>query len=133
MAHTRVLIDTSIVIEHLRKQNRRKSILYRVVGAYDLFTSTIVEFELYTGATSVPKLNDIQQILSWCTTMPFTSDAAATAALVYRNLKATNQLIEIRDILIAATALTSGLPLMTLNTGHFGRINGLQLLPPPSP
>ena len=48
-----VLIDTSIVIEHLRKQNRRKSILYRVVGAYDLSVSTIVEFE----HVAIPKIN----------------------------------------------------------------------------
>ncbi len=32
----RILIDTSIVIEHLRKQNRRKSILYRIADEYAL-------------------------------------------------------------------------------------------------
>ena len=32
MELARILIDTSIVIEHLRKQNRRKSILYRIAG-----------------------------------------------------------------------------------------------------
>ena len=48
MDYPRVLIDTSIVIEHLRKQDRQRSILYRIVGDYVLCTSTIVEFELYT-------------------------------------------------------------------------------------
>jgi tRNA(fMet)-specific endonuclease VapC len=41
-----------------------------------------------------------------------------------------NQLLEIRDILIAATALAYDLPLMTLNTRHFDRIEGLQLRAP---
>lgn len=123
----RLLIDTSIIVEHLRKRNRRKSILYRIVSAYDLYTSTIVEFELYAGATDVQKRSDVQEVLSWCSLLPLTSDAAGTAAEIYRNLKAANRLIEIRDILIAATAVTYGLPLMTLNTSHFDRIERLEL------
>lgn len=126
----RILIDTSIVIEHLRKQNRRKSILYRIADDYALHVSTIVEFELYAGATDRQKQHDIQEILSWCTLLPFTSDVAATAAALYRELRATNQLLEIRDIFIASTALTYTLPLMTLNLGHFDRIKRLQLLSP---
>ena len=55
MKLTRLLIDTSIIIEHLHKQNRRKSILYRIAGDYDFCTSTIVEFELYAGATDTQK------------------------------------------------------------------------------
>ena len=126
----RILIDTSIVIEHLRKQNRRKSILYRIADEYALYASTIVEFELYAGATDRQKQDDVLEILSWCTLLPFTSDVAAAAAAVYRDLKAANQLIEIRDIFIAATALTYTLPVMTLNLGHFDRIERLQLLSP---
>ena len=131
MEYPRVLIDTSIMIEHLRKQNRRKSILYRIVGDHALCTSTIVEFELYTGAIDSQKLHDVQEILGWCTLLPFTSDVAQTAARTYRDLRAANQLIEMRDIFIAATALTYGLPLMTPNTGHFDRVERLQLLSPP--
>lgn len=126
----RILIDTSVVIEHLRKQNRRKSILYRIADDYALYTSTIVEFELYAGTTDRQKRHDVQDILSWCTILPFTSDVAAIGGALYRELKATNQLIEIRDIFIAATALTYSLPLMTLNLGHFDRVEGLQLLSP---
>ena len=106
MEASRILIDTSIIVEHLRKQNRRKSILYKLVGSYTLCTSTIVEFELYSGATDERKQLDIQTILNRCTLLPFTSDVAAGAAAVYRDLRSANQLIEIRDIFIAATALT---------------------------
>jgi tRNA(fMet)-specific endonuclease VapC len=126
----RILIDTSIVIEHLRKQNRRKSILYRIADDYALYVSTIAEFELYAGAINSQKQHDVQEILGWCTLLPFTSDVAATAAALYRELKAANQLIEIRDIFIASTALTYTLPLMTLNLRHFDRIKRLHLLSP---
>ena len=131
MATPGVLIDTSIIIEHLRKQNRAKSILYNIVDSYNLYISTVVEFELYTGATDTPKRHDIQEILAWCVVLPFTSDVAQVAATIYQQLKAKNQLIEIRDILIGATAVTHDLPLMTLNMGDFSRIDRLQFLSPP--
>ena len=130
MAATHVLIDTSILIEHLRKQNRRKSILYSIVDTHDLFTSTVVEFELYAGASNSQKRRDVQEILSWCVVLPLTSDAAQAAATIYQQMRGTNQLIEVRDILIAAAALVHDLPLMTLNTNHFNRVSGLQVLSP---
>lgn len=126
----RVLIDTSIIIDHLRKQNRRRSILYRVVNDYSLCTSATVEFELHAGATDSQKQHDIQEILSWCTLLPFTSSVAEVAATIYRDLRATNQLIEIRDIFVAATALSYELPLMTLNVGYFKRVDRLKLQSP---
>ena len=131
MATPRLLIDTSIVIEHLRKQTKQKSVLYNIVNNYELYTSTVVEFELYTGATDNQKRRDIQEILAWFAVLPLTSDVAQAAATIYQQLKTKNQLIEIRDILIAATAIVHTLPLMTLNTGHFNRISMLQLISPP--
>ena len=131
MAAAHLLIDTSIFIEHLRKQNRQKSVLYNIVGNYALYTSTVVEFELYTGATDEQKRRDVQEILTWTTVLPLTSDVAQSAATIYRELRANNQLIEMRDILIAATAVVHTLPLMTLNLGHFNRVQQLQLMTAP--
>lgn len=129
MAHPSILVDTSIIIEHLRKQNRRKSILYDMVGDYVLYIATIVEFELYAGAVDTQKQQDIAEIVSWCNVLPFTTDVARTAATIFRDLRTANQLIEIRDIFIAATALTYDLSLVTLNLSHFNRIDGLRLHP----
>lgn len=131
MASPSVLIDTSIFIEHLRKQDKTKSILYKVVDSYVLHTSTVVEFELYAGATSEQKQQDVGLVLMHSTIMPLTSDVAQQAARLYRQLRAANQLIEMRDILIAATALAYGLPLMTFNAKHFDRIPSLHLISPP--
>jgi len=131
MAAAHLLIDTSIFIDHLRKQNRSKSALYNIVDQYALYTSTIVEFELYVGAIDAQKRHDVQELLSWSTVLPFTSDTAQMAAIIYRELRANNQLSDVRDILIAATAVVHALPLMTLNAGHFNRVQQLQLIAPP--
>jgi predicted nucleic acid-binding protein len=60
--------------------------------------------------------------------LPFDSKANKIAVGIYQELKAKNKLIEIPDILIAATALVNNIPLATINKKHFNRINGLHLL-----
>ena len=127
-----ILIDTSIIIDHLRKRNKRKSILYHLIDTHVLHTSTMVEFELFAGATDSRKRQDTQDILLLCKVLPFTSEIAQQAANIYQQLKQKNELIEIRDIIIASTAMVYNLPIMTLNTRHFQRIDELTLLFPPA-
>jgi len=43
-------------------------------------------------------------------------------------MRASNQLIALPDLLIAATAVAHQLPLLTLNLSHFERISSLKLL-----
>ena len=40
----------------------------------------------------------------------------------FNELKSKNQIIEVPDIFIAATAIHNKLPIATLNTNHFDRI-----------
>ena len=131
MANPHILIDTTIFIDHLRKQNKTKSILYHLTGTSVLYTATMVEFELFAGATNQQKYQDVQQVLKACSVLPLTSPIAQRAGNIYQDLKRQNQIIEIRDILIAATALEEGLPVMTMNDKHFRRIQGIHLLPLP--
>jgi len=61
-----ILIDTSIIIDHLRKQNKKNSILYNTIDKYQFHTSTIVEFEVFLGATDMQKFHDVKDILQLC-------------------------------------------------------------------
>ena len=131
METSRLLIDTSIFVEHLRKQNKHHSILFRVIDSHELFTATMVEFELFAGATDSRKQQDLYAILPLCHILPLSSDVAQTAAAVYQHLKQQNQIIEVSDIIIAATALQAELPIMTLNLDHFQRIPNLTIVPVP--
>jgi len=60
--------------------------------------------------------------------VPVDDQVAFRASRIRRNLRDTGQLLPDNDILIAATALESGEPLVTKNAVHFGRIGALQLL-----
>jgi len=127
-----ILIDTSIIIDHLRKRNKRKSLLFHIVDQYRLHTSTIVEFELFVGATTPEKVQDIEYILQFCMIIPLTSEIVQYAAHLYQRLIHSNQRVEIQDVLIASTAAIYELPVMTLNHEHFARIESLTLLPIPT-
>lgn len=133
MAHPDLMIDTSIIIDHLRKRNKRKSAFFGIVDDFTLHTPTIVEFELFAGATTAEKRQDVERVLQICTSIPLTSEVAEYAGQLYRRLKRQNQMLEIRDLLIASTALVHGFALMTFNIGHFQRIDGLNLTAPRVP
>lgn len=122
-----MVIDTSIVIEHLRLKDKTLSTLYLLPGNIELFISVVSMYELYMGATSKQKENDILAVTYGLQVLPFTNEVAFEAAKIYHQLKKENKLIEFRDIFIAATCLVNSLPLVTLNKKHFKRVAGLKI------
>ena len=127
MENRRVLIDTSIVIEYLRSQNRQVSTLIKLFEENELFISAISIFELYNGATTESKKHDIEILCNELEIIEFDKNTAKVASEIYRNLRGKNKMIEFRDILISATALQFDFPVATLNLKHFERIDNLQL------
>lgn len=127
MENRRVLIDTSIVIEYLRSQNRKVSSFVKLFKDKELCMSAISIFELYNGATTESKKQDIETLCGEIEIIDFDSNIAKTASIIYRDLRSKNKLIEFRDILISATALQYDFPVATLNIKHFERIENLQL------
>lgn len=126
MERESILIDTSILIDHLRKQQKDKTIFYRLAFHYDYMISSITEFEFSVGSTP-PNREFVEKVLSKLPVLPFDSACVKTATEIYRNLKVKNQLISLPDIFIAATAVTHNLQLLTLNRKHFERVENLKL------
>jgi tRNA(fMet)-specific endonuclease VapC len=60
--------------------------------------------------------------------LPLDSDTVKVVSEISKRLKSSNNMIEIPDILIAATAISNGISLATKNTKHFQRIDELSLL-----
>ena len=80
------------------------------------------------GATSSEKEKDIRTLTDGLNVLPFDNKIALKAGQIYQELRKKNQLIEFRDIFIAATCLIHELPLATLNKKHFERIEGLTVM-----
>ena len=133
------LIDTDILSALLRQDpiatNRAKSY---VAAHRKLTISVITHYEILRGLrakTAAAQIARFQRALTANTILPLTDEAIDRAASIYAHLYRQGTLIGDADILIAATALTHGLILVTNNVRHFQRVPGLSLdnwLEPPT-
>lgn len=123
-----MVIETTVFIEHLRSKDKSKTTLAQIPSETSLAVSSITLFELFLGATTDQKKNDILQLTEDIIVLPFTEEIAQRAADVFQELKKKNQLIEFRDLFIASTALVYKLPIKTINKYHYERIEGLVVL-----
>jgi len=123
----RILIDTSVVIDHFRKKNKQKSLLYELAKENTLFLSAISKFEFLVG-TKLTQIRQTKKIVEGFYILSFNSHVADVASDIAKKLKTKNKITEFRDIFIAATAIANDMPLSTLNVKHFERIDDLELI-----
>lgn len=126
MEDKRILINTSVVIDHFRKKNKQLSLLYELSKGNRLFLSAISKFEFLVG-TKLSQIRQTEKIIKGFDILSFNSNVADVASDIAKKLKAKNKIIEFRDIFIAATAIANDIPLSTLNVKHFERIDDLEL------
>ncbi len=106
MENRDILIDTSILIDFLRKQNKKNSYLWKIKEKnFNCFVSTITVFELYAGAITDIHRKDLKKLLKWFEIIPFSKDISIHSGRIYRELKLINKMIDFRDIFIGATAI----------------------------
>ena len=127
MEDSRILIDTSVVIDHFRKKNKQKSLLYELATENILFLSAISKFEFLVG-TKLTQIRQTKEIIGGFYILSFNSHVADIASDIGKKLRTKNKIIEFRDIFIAATAIANDMPLSTLNIKHFERIDALELI-----
>lgn len=122
-----MVVDTNIFIEHLRAKDKTKTTLFSIQDNVYILISVITLFELYIGATTSEKWNDIRKLTNGVEIIPISHEIAEESAKIFQELKTKNQVIEFRDIFIAATAKILECPIKTLNVKHFIRINNLKI------
>jgi predicted nucleic acid-binding protein len=121
-----LVVDTSILIDHLRGGNTWKKIVAENGENLKLFVPTIVIFELFSGqSTRDPSMIvKIYQLLDNFQRVQLDENIAKIAGELFRDLK---KHIQISDYIIAATALSTNTTVLTLNRKHFEQIPGLAI------
>jgi tRNA(fMet)-specific endonuclease VapC len=122
-----MVVDTSIFIEYLRAKDKKKSALFEIPDSTQLFISSVTMYELLMGAIDENKQKDIKLLTEDLPVLPFDESVSKKAAEIYHQLRLENNMIDFRDIFIAATCLVFELPLKTLNKKHFERIKQLKI------
>lgn len=124
-----ILVDTSILIAHLRAKSKEKTLFEQAVEEYNqIYISAITAWEIEYGALRAGRPSDLTDLLELVEVLPFGLAEARAAAKIYKELKARNREIGIRDTFIAGTCVANNLPFLTTNLEHFGRVNGLRVL-----
>ena len=127
MAGRRLLIDTSIILNHFRAKSEEKTKVEKAIGTFDsCFISTITVFEVEYGAKRAGRSSDLADVLKLVDVLPFGHTEAKHAARIHANLVEKNERIGLRDVFIAGTCKSHNLPLLTQNQKHFNRVKNLQ-------
>jgi len=93
LANSKLLIDTSIIIDFLRKKDKRKSQFWRFINKYDCYISSITHFELFCGANTKSKRNELEKILTFLTVINFNAEISFQSSKIFNFLKKQNKLI----------------------------------------
>jgi len=116
------ILDTTVLVDHLR--NIKSLDLNKSPQEYTI--SAITAFELIQGSQNRHALTIVKKLNRSLHVLPLTPSISQTASNLLEQYSLSHGLL-ILNALIAATALTHHLTLVTANTKHFSYLPGLKL------
>ncbi len=128
MAH--YLLDTGIVIRHLRGEGRVVALLRELGKRERLAISSITRLEIRAGMHP-DEAYVTQKLLNRFLTIDLDRTIADRAGDFIQKYRLQNRSISVPDAIIAATAITRQLTLVTLNEKDFP-MSGLSIFPIPT-
>lgn len=124
-----IMVDTDILIDHLRGVQGATSFLERIArGEYQAMVSVITELELFAGTMKNGEAQKVLNLLSMMSPIPVGSETARKAGEILRQHR--NSGLSALDAIIAASALLNNAVLVTRNVKHFRPVEGLLVLDP---
>lgn len=125
------LLDTCVVSDFVKGDTNTKTKLLSCSPS-DLAISAVTLFEIQYGLERNPKQvlkikPMMQSLIESISVLPFTAQTAAHAGTLRAFLHQQGKPIGAYDILIAATATTEDLILVSANVGEFSRVPSIQL------
>lgn len=126
----KVLIDTDIISFFLRNYENVVKKFEKYLSEFERINfSMITYYEILSGLKykdAQKQLDAFLEFAEYNSILPITKDSIETSADIYADLRKKGNLIDDIDILIAGVALCNNLTLITHNTSHFERIDGLE-------
>ena len=112
----KILVDTDVLIDFLRRKEKAVQILDEASDAGDLYCSVITLAELVAGMRPAEK-EDTEKLVAGMTLLPVTEPIARKGGELRNHARPRNILLP--DCLIAATTLEEECLLLTFNTKDY--------------
>ena len=128
----KIFVDSDYLIDYLRRQAYTKSLIEKIQSRQaEASISVVTVFELYVGAllsnNPSKRFEDVETLLSWFKIVDINKEIMLIAAKINVDLRKKGLMIGIQDVLIAASSISANTSLITNNTKHFQKIEGLKL------
>lgn len=124
----KILLDTSILIDHIRQKETNQTPLYKLSeGGHEFCISILSHTECYSGKSIWERKNAkeaLEAILSNIKILPLDIGVSKKAGEIRAKYS-----VGVGDAVIAATALIHELPIATLNSKDFQKVERVKILP----
>ncbi len=121
-----MLVDSDVIIWYMRGNIIARNVLDNLDN---LTISAITYMELMQGMRNKTELTALETtLINWQATVLLLNENISEIAIMLVKQFFLSHSLMLGDALIAATALNSGLPLLTANNKHYQMINELELL-----
>lgn len=128
-----LILDTSVIIEAEKKRLSFKK--FSNLG--NAYMSAITVSELLLGVhlasdeeKKIKRATFVEKVIKSIASLPFQEEEARIYARLIAHLRHKHIMIDAHDVMIAATALEKGFPVLTTNVKHFDPIPGLKIITP---
>lgn len=127
-----MILDSTFLVDVLRGARDVSELVSELDTAGTAFVSAVTTMELFEGIhiadATERERTAVEALLTDVNEIPFDRACAMRAGRIIAELSSSGKAIDVADVMIAATALVHGRPVVTRNLGHFDRIEGLDVV-----
>ncbi len=120
-----MLIDTDVIIWYMRGNENA----FQIIESQTQFHISVITFmEVVQGLRNKKELSNFRRALrDWNADVIYINEEISIKAMFYVERFFLSHSIQLADALIASTALSHGLTILTANIKHYQMIHGIQL------
>ncbi|MCF7824745.1 MAG: type II toxin-antitoxin system VapC family toxin [Candidatus Marinimicrobia bacterium] len=119
-----MLIDTDVIIWYLKGNEKAKTAIEKLPT---FSISVITYMELVQGMRNQSELRELRRALkNWKANILYIDEEISSKAMFLVERHFLSDSMRLADALIASTALTNGLPILTANDKHYKVVNQLK-------
>lgn len=127
-----MILDTTFLVDVLRGEDTVAELEDELDTSGTPHANSITVMELYEGVhladTTETQREAVESLLTEINELSFDRTCAIQAGRLNAELVSAGEPIDVTDVMIAATALVHGRPVVTRNVDHFERIDDVEVV-----